>query len=67
MTHRILIADPIDPIGLESSSPPAPRSTSCRRRGAAATRRAAARFDALVVRSMTKVTAELLAVVDRLR
>ncbi|HEX6203432.1 MAG TPA: hydroxyacid dehydrogenase, partial [Thermoanaerobaculia bacterium] len=67
MTHRILIADPIDALGrriLEESGAEVHQVTDEERPRLG---ELIAGFDALVVRSMTKVTRELLAAADRLR
>ena len=67
MTHRILIADPIDAIGREvlaASGAEVHQVTDDERPRLA---ELLADFDALVVRSMTKVTRELLAGAERLK
>lgn len=67
MTHRILIADPIDPSGLEileASGAEVHRVTAEERPRLS---EILPGFDALIVRSATKVTAELLAAADGLK
>ena len=67
MTHRILIADPLDPSGLEvlqQSGAEVHTLTTAERPRLA---EILADFDALVVRSSTKVTAELLRAGKRLK
>ena len=67
MTHRILIADPIDPSGLEilEASGAEVRKVSAEERPRLA--EVLPGYDALVVRSATRVTAELLAAADGLK
>src|SRR6187397_790195 len=67
MPHRILIADPLDPSGLQVLQQSGAEVKTLQADERPRLKEILADFDALVVRSSTKVTADLLAAGKRLR